>query len=137
MAPVSKKNLDRKIAARLPRRCPRQVERRIIADYSNFTKSSAFTATGQLATRAALVNKSLIVVRRYAAHVRLRDTVYHWARLATQRDPKCRARYTALRKRGHSHGRALRGVADRLLALACVLLQRQTLFDLYFGRPTA
>src|SRR6266404_6286206 len=81
--------------------------------------------------------KSLIVVRRYAAHVRLRDTVYHWARVATQRDPKCRVRYTALRKRGHSHGRALRGVADRLLALACVLLQRQTLFDPYFGRATA
>ena len=66
--------------------------------------------------------KSLIVVRRYAAHVRLRDTVYHWARVATQRDPKCRVRYTALRKRGHSHGRALRSVADRLLALACELL---------------
>jgi hypothetical protein len=80
--------------------------------------------------------KSLIVVRRYAAHVRLRDTVYHWARVAKQRDPKCRARYTALRKRGHSHGRALRSVADRLLALVCVLLQRQTLFDPYFGRPT-
>src|SRR6516165_765447 len=56
MAPVSKKNLDRKITARLPRRCPRQVERRIIADYSDFTGSSAFTATGQLATLAALVN---------------------------------------------------------------------------------
>src|SRR6516225_517939 len=56
MAPVSKKNLDRKITARLPRRCRRQVERRIIADYSDFTGSSAFTATGQLATRAALVN---------------------------------------------------------------------------------
>src|SRR6516165_8392263 len=56
MAPVSKKNLDRKITARLPRRCPRQVERRIIADYSDFTGSSAFTATGQRATRAALVN---------------------------------------------------------------------------------
>ena len=81
--------------------------------------------------------KSLIVVRRYAAHVRLRDTVYHWARVAAQRDPKCRARYIALRQRGHSHGRALRGVADRLLALACVLLQRQTLFDPSFGRPTA
>ena len=80
--------------------------------------------------------KSVIVVRRYAAHVRLRDTVYHWARVATQRDPKCRARYTAMRKRGHSHGRAVRGVADRLLALACVLLQRQTLFDPYFGRLT-
>jgi transposase len=73
--------------------------------------------------------KSRIVVMRYAAHVRLRNTVYHWARVAAQRDPKCHARYAALRRRGHSHGRALRGVADRLLALACVLLQRQTPFD--------
>ena len=57
--------------------------------------------------------KSHIVVMRYAAHIRLRNTVYHWARVASQRDPKCRARYAALRQRGHSHGRALRGVADR------------------------
>jgi transposase len=78
--------------------------------------------------------KSHIVVMRYAANVRLRNTVYHWARVASQRDPKCRARYAALRQRGHSHGRALRGVADRLLALACVLLQRQTLFDPQFVR---
>ncbi len=78
--------------------------------------------------------KSHIVVMRYAAHVRLRNTVYHWARVATQLDPKCRTRYAALRQRGHSHGRALRGVADRLLALACVLLQRQTLFDPHFGQ---
>lgn len=77
--------------------------------------------------------KSRIVVMRYAAHVRLRNTVYHWARVASQRDPKCRARYAALRQRGHSHGRALRGVADRLLALACVLLQRRTLFDPHFA----
>jgi transposase len=73
--------------------------------------------------------KSRVVVMRYAAHARLRNTVYHWARVAAQCDPKCRARYAALRQRGHSHGRALRSVADRLLALACVLLQRQTLFD--------
>jgi transposase len=78
--------------------------------------------------------KSRIVVMRYAAHVRLRNTVYHWARVASQRDPKCRARYVALRQRGHSHGRALRGIADRLLALTCLLLQRQTLFDPHFAR---
>jgi transposase len=78
--------------------------------------------------------KSHIVIMRYAAHVRLRNTVYHWARVATQHDPKCRARYAAFRQRGHSHGRALRGVADRLLALACVLLQRQTLFDPHFAQ---
>jgi hypothetical protein len=77
--------------------------------------------------------KSCIIVMRYAAHVRLRNTVYHWARVASQRDPKCRARYAALRLRGKSHGRALRGVADRLLALACVLLQRGTLFDPHFA----
>ena len=78
--------------------------------------------------------KSRIVVMRYAAHVRLRNTVYHWARVASQRDPTCRARYAGLRQRGHSHGRALRGVADRLLALTCVLLQRQTLFDPSFAK---
>jgi transposase len=81
--------------------------------------------------------KSHIVVMRYAAHARLHNTVYHWARVATQRDPKSRARYAALRRRGHTHGRAIRGVADRLLALACILLQRQTLFDPHFGQPVA
>ena len=36
---------------------------------------------------------------------------------------------TALRKRGKSHGRALRTLADRLLAMACAMLKSQTLFD--------
>ncbi len=79
--------------------------------------------------------KSCIVIMRYAAHVRLRQTIYHWARNATQHDPISKARYVALRRRGHSHGRALRGVADRLLGLACVLLQRQTPFDPQYGHP--
>ena len=77
--------------------------------------------------------KSQVVIMRYAAHVRLRNTVYHWARVASQHDPTSKSRYAALRARGHSHGRALRGVADRLLGLACVLLQRQTPFDPQFG----
>jgi transposase len=81
--------------------------------------------------------KSHVVVMRYAAHVRLCAAVYHWARVATQHDPKSRTRYAALRGRGHSHGRAIRGVADRLLALACVLLQRQTPFDPHFGQAAA
>jgi hypothetical protein len=54
-----------------------------------------------------------------------------------QHDPKSRSRYAALRKRGHSHGRALRGVADRLLGVACVLLRRQTLFDPDFAQPAS
>jgi transposase len=81
--------------------------------------------------------KSCVVVMRYAAQVRLREAVFHWARVAVQHDPKSRARYEALRARGHSYGRALRGVADRLLGVACVLLQRHTLFDPDHGTPAA
>ena len=56
-------------------------------------------------------------------------SLFHWARVAVLNDPECRGRYQALRARGHSYGRALRGVADRLLGVACVLLRRRTLFD--------
>ena len=67
--------------------------------------------------------KSMIVVRRLAAHPRLRDAVYHWARVAVQHDPVSKAQYAALRARGHRHGRALCSVADRLLAVACAMLK--------------
>ena len=77
--------------------------------------------------------KSQIVIMRYAAHARLRRRCIIGPRRHPARS-KSRGRYAALRRRGHSHGRALRGVADRLLGLACVLLQRQTLFDPHFGQ---
>ena len=67
--------------------------------------------------------KTCIVVMRYAAQVRLRQAVFHWARVAVVHDPESRGRYEALRARGRSYGRALRGVADRLLGVACVLLR--------------
>lgn len=73
--------------------------------------------------------KSKIVIRRLAAHVRLANAVYHWARIAVQHDPRSRAKYAALRSRGHGHARALRSVADRLLAVACAMLESQTLFN--------
>jgi len=70
-----------------------------------------------------------IVIMRQACHMRLRTAVYHWARVAIQHDELSRRRYASLRQRGHSHGRALRSVADRLLAVACAMLTRRTLFD--------
>jgi transposase len=73
--------------------------------------------------------KSGIVVRRHACDTRLQNAVYHWARVAIQHDPISRQRYAELRRRGHSHARALRGVADRLLYVLCTLLERQVLFD--------
>ena len=73
--------------------------------------------------------KTCLVVRRYACNKRLENALYHWARVAVQHDEPSRRRYAALRGRGHSHGRALRTVADRLLAVTCTLLQHHTLFD--------
>jgi hypothetical protein len=46
-----------------------------------------------------------------------------------QYDELSRRRYAELRKRGHSHGRALRTVADRLLAVACAMLRARTVFN--------
>ena len=79
--------------------------------------------------------KACIVLRRLACNKRLERALYHWARVAAQRDPASHQRYAALRQRGHSHGRALRTVGDRLLFLACTLLQRQILFDPDYKRP--
>jgi transposase len=73
--------------------------------------------------------KTRIVVMRYAAQVRLRQAVFHWARVAILHHPKSHSRFEALRQRGHSYGRALLSVADRLLGMACVLSRRKVLFD--------
>lgn len=69
------------------------------------------------------------VIMRYACNRHLREAGYHWARTAAQRDPASRAYYTSLRGRGHSHGRALRSVADRCLRILVTLLTRGQLFD--------
>lgn len=73
--------------------------------------------------------KTCIVVRRHACNRRLANSLYHWARVAVQHDPKSRGKYAALRARGHTHGRALRSIADRLLNVACAMLKSGTLFD--------
>jgi hypothetical protein len=73
--------------------------------------------------------KSRYVVRRHACNRRLRNVLYHWARVAIQKDDRCRAKYDALRARGKSFGRALRTVADNLLYVACAMLREGTLYD--------
>jgi transposase len=73
--------------------------------------------------------KRSFVVMRTACNPRLREAIHHWARVAMQRDPKSHAAYAALRVRGHSHGRALRTIGDRLLAVACAMLKTRAVFD--------
>jgi transposase len=69
------------------------------------------------------------VLMRYACNQRLRNAFYHWARLSLQQDSRSRSHYHRLRSKGHSHGRALRGVLDRLLAMLISMLQHQTEYD--------
>ena len=73
--------------------------------------------------------KSVFVERRLAAHGRLREAVFHWARAAARYDAVSRGKYQALRARGHGHARALRSVADRLLNVACAMLRDGACFD--------
>jgi transposase len=72
--------------------------------------------------------KPFIHMRR-SCNMRLRNAVYYWSTGAMQHDPKSKATYAALRARGHSHARALRTIADRLLALACAMLRDGSLYD--------
>lgn len=66
---------------------------------------------------------------RRACNKRLRNACYHWARTSMLFDPAAQAYYAALRARGHSHGRALRSVADRGLRILFAMLRTHTLFN--------
>ncbi len=73
--------------------------------------------------------KRAVVVMRHGCNVRLRNALYHWARVASQRDELSQALYAALRARGHTHGRALRTVADRLLRILMAMLRSGTNYE--------
>ncbi len=70
-----------------------------------------------------------VVSMRYGCNMRLRNALYHWARTSVQKDAAAKKHYAALRKAGHSHGRATRGVADRWLAVLMAMLKAGTLYD--------
>ena len=73
--------------------------------------------------------KRKVVVMRRACHPRLREAVYHRARTSVQKEERGKRQYAHLRAQGQSHGRALRGVADRNLAMLMSMLKSGTLYD--------
>jgi hypothetical protein len=66
---------------------------------------------------------------RHACHPRLRNAVHIWSGVAIQHDERLRALYARLRGAGASHGRALRGVGDRSLAMLVSMLKSNTVYD--------
>ena len=73
--------------------------------------------------------KSRQVVMRRGCSERLRNAMYHWARCSVQHDPFSKHHYRRLRQAGHNHGRALRGVADRLVATLTAMLKTGQPYD--------
>ena len=66
---------------------------------------------------------------RRACNERLREALYHWARVSMQRDDASRALYRRARTRGLTHGTALRNVADRNLAVLVAMLRSGQIYD--------
>jgi transposase len=129
--PGQQKQHDVEILASLPG-VGRIVLATLLAEGSDALQRRDYAALRSLAGVAPVTKrsgKSCIVIRRQAYQHRLANAVYHWARVAMQHDPTSRAKYAALRSRGHSHGRALRSVADRLLNVACAMLRSGTTFN--------
>jgi transposase len=74
-------------------------------------------------------NKKLVVMRR-GCNYRLRNALYHWSRVATMCDERSRTYYVKLRKKGQSHGTALRTIADRWLTVLMAMLKAHQVFSL-------
>jgi transposase len=73
--------------------------------------------------------KKKVIVMRYACNQALRNALYHWSRTCMQKDARAKQHYAQMRARGHSHARALRGLADRNLAMLMSMLESGTLYD--------
>lgn len=79
-------------------------------------------ATGKRSGKRASVSM------RRACNGRLRNAMYFWILSGLTADARIKARYAAQRARGHTHGRAIRAVADRMLAVLVAMLKTGTLY---------
>jgi transposase len=75
--------------------------------------------------------KRKTVTMRHACSSRIRQAVHHWANRSIICDPRSRDHYAfdRLRAAGHHHARAVRGLADRLLALLMTMLKKGEKYD--------
>ena len=89
----------------------------------------ALRAQGGAAPVTKQSGRLRMVTMRRACNERLRHALRQWAFNATRLDPRAAAQYKALRSKGHTHARALRGVIDRLLKLLVAMLENGRPYD--------
>jgi Transposase/Transposase IS116/IS110/IS902 family len=73
--------------------------------------------------------KRRLVVMRHGCNPRLRNALYHMARVAMQRNAHFSSVYAALRAKGQRHGQAIRNIGDRLLRILMAMLRDRTCYD--------
>ena len=78
--------------------------------------------------------KSKYVVRRRAVCRNLSDALHVLGGIAAIHDPVSKARYQSLRARGLGYCRSVRTVCDRLLLVACAILEKGEMFDKQFKK---
>jgi hypothetical protein len=79
--------------------------------------------------------QSRVVLARFARNRRLADACDQWAFCALNTSPGARRYYDQLRARGKTHRQALRQVANRLVGLLHVCLERGLLYDEFTAWP--
>lgn len=89
----------------------------------------ALSGTRPVSRRTGGKKKTPMVQMRRSRNIRLSNAILLWAQSACNTDSRCRSHYVRLRAKGASHCRALRGVADRLIAVLFSMLRTGTLFD--------
>lgn len=73
--------------------------------------------------------KSTVVVMRRARNALLANALFHAARVAAMTDERFKALLAAIRARGKSYGRALRGVADRYIDVMFAILRTRKPYE--------
>jgi transposase len=92
----------------------------------DLSRLRAHVGTAPVTRRSGKANATRM---RRACNRRLRQGVRLWAFSAARCDPYARALYKDMRRRGLAHERALRGVADRLLARLVATIRDDALYD--------
>jgi transposase len=73
--------------------------------------------------------KRRVVGMRRGCNPRLRQALYHMARVAMPCDTHFNSVYAALRAQGQRHGQALRTLGGRLLRILMAMLRHRTCYD--------
>lgn len=87
------------------------------------------TGIAPVSRRSGGRSKTPVVSMRRAAHRRLRDAVHNWIGIAIRYDERARELYERQRAKGNTYARALRTVADRMLAVLVAALRDRRLYD--------